>query len=336
MISDTNSLHNYAVQELWRHLTGDLESKQPMIQVAMWALGEFADLLQTPITDNESNNSEQTEPLVVNEDTVIDKCEQILSSNLMTLVTKEYTIAALMKLSVRFPNTSARVKTIIDAFGCDHSVELQQRAAEFSALFSKYDHLRPSVLERMPPMAGRAEKRNGLQNGQATDEEINYDNNELSVVKNENKVNSQTSSSALLDLLDVSLSPNQIIDNMKPITISNSTANDVLDLLGGIDLNTSNNTQQQPIISSANSIFGNTLNESQTNNLFDGFLNDGTPNQQNSIPPIVAFDKNGLKLEFSFEKPSDNPILTIISLTAINSTSSPMLEFLFQAAVPKV
>jgi AP-1 complex subunit gamma-1 len=123
---------------------------------------------------------------------------------------------------------------------------------------------------------------------------------------------------------------------MKPITISNSTANDVLDLLGGIDLNTSNNTQQQPIISSANSIFGNTLNESQTNNLFDGFLNDGTPNQQNSIPPIVAFDKNGLKLEFSFEKPSDNPILTIISLTAINSTSSPMLEFLFQAAVPKV
>ncbi|CAG2183978.1 unnamed protein product, partial [Oppiella nova] len=42
LISMTNSLHSYAVQQLYKQLNGDLESKQPMIQVAMWALGEFA------------------------------------------------------------------------------------------------------------------------------------------------------------------------------------------------------------------------------------------------------------------------------------------------------
>lgn len=31
-------------------------------------------------------------------------------------------------------------------------MELQQRGVEFSQLFGKYSHLRPPLLERMPPM----------------------------------------------------------------------------------------------------------------------------------------------------------------------------------------
>ena len=54
------------------------------------------------------------------------------------------------------------------------------------------------------------------------------------------------------------------------------------------------------------------------------------------IPSITAFEKNGLKVDFNFERSPSNPAVTAITLTATNSTSSPMTDFIFQAAVPKV
>ena len=55
------------------------------------------------------------------------------------------------------------------------------------------------------------------------------------------------------------------------------------------------------------------------------------------IPQITAFAKNGLLVQFDFEKVPDNPSnIVAISMTATNSQPSPMTEFVFQAAVPKV
>lgn len=190
--------------ELWKQLVGDLESKQPIVQVAMWTLGEYADLLK----HNQSIeiDGEIYETINIKEDEVIDMCEKVLISIQMNLVTKEYTTGALIKLSVRFPEMAPRVKLMIDLYGCDHSVELQQRAVEFSALFSKYDHLRPSVLERMPPMTNRSEKRDGLPNGNTIQDEIVEMNqvNDKEPIKNEvNEKNNAPQSDALMDLLDL-------------------------------------------------------------------------------------------------------------------------------------
>ena len=55
-----------------------------------------------------------------------------------------------------------------------------------------------------------------------------------------------------------------------------------------------------------------------------------------AIPSIVAFDKNSLKVIFHFERDANTPSTVKITLNAINSCSSPMTDFLFQAAVPKV
>lgn len=109
-----------------------------------------------------------------------------------TVVTKQYTLLSLTKLSTRFQkghelvslsiiyiypyNIYARdfyrnihvilcyrkIRQIIDTFGSNLHIELQQRGIEFSQLFRKYDHLRPALLERMPPMETARPQANGI------------------------------------------------------------------------------------------------------------------------------------------------------------------------------
>lgn len=68
-----------------------------------------------------------------------------------------------------------KIRQIIDTFGCHLNVELQQRGVEFSQLFKKYEHLRPALLERMPPMeVTRNTNDNGpiLTNGEVEEEDL--------------------------------------------------------------------------------------------------------------------------------------------------------------------
>ena len=55
-----------------------------------------------------------------------------------------------------------------------------------------------------------------------------------------------------------------------------------------------------------------------------------------SIPSIVAVDKEGLKIDLSFEKEGSGPTVVIVTLKITNSTNNPFNSFIFQAAVPKV
>ena len=54
------------------------------------------------------------------------------------------------------------------------------------------------------------------------------------------------------------------------------------------------------------------------------------------IPPMTAYNKNGLKIEFTFERSNPNPNIAVITIHASNTTEADMTEFVFQAAVPKV
>lgn len=121
-----------------------------------------------------------------------------------------------------------------------------------------------------------------------------------------------------------------------PIEPSNPSGNDnqdLLDLLGGLDLSSTSTANQTPQmnVQNNNSIL---FNANQTTN----FLVDGLLSSQpvvNSIPSITAYDKNGLKITFAMERLPDNPSTTIITMTAVNEAVTQMTEFLFQAAVPK-
>ncbi|XP_074150397.1 AP-1 complex subunit gamma-like 2 isoform X2 [Sminthopsis crassicaudata] len=142
LIGGAEELHAYSVCRLYNALAADI-SQQPLVQVAAWCIGEYGDLLL-------SESCEETEPLQVQEEEVLTLLEKILQSHLSLPATRGYTLTALMKLSTRFLGDNNRIRQIVSIYGSCLDIELQQRAVEYNALFRKYDHMRPAILEKMP------------------------------------------------------------------------------------------------------------------------------------------------------------------------------------------
>uniref|UniRef100_A0A8C5BIT8 AP-1 complex subunit gamma n=1 Tax=Gadus morhua TaxID=8049 RepID=A0A8C5BIT8_GADMO len=256
LITNSVEMHAYTVQRLYKALLDDI-SQQPLVQVSSWCIGEYGDLLV-------SGQCEEEEPIQVTEDEVLDVLEGLLVSNLSTPVTRGYSLTAIMKLSTRFKTL---VHLVVSIYGSSIDVELQQRAVEYNAMFKKYDHMRPALLERMPIM--------------------------------------EKSSSNACTKGD-------------PFLLF-SQANDLLDLLGGNDVG--------PVIQTSMP----TKPPSSGGELLD-LLGDLS---LTGIPSMTAYNKNGLKIEFTFERATPNPNIAVITIHASNTTDADMTEFVFQAAVPK-
>ncbi|XP_076296159.1 adaptor protein complex 1, gamma subunit isoform X5 [Lasioglossum baleicum] len=336
LISETQSQQGYAVSALWKALEKDTADKQPLAQVATWCIGEYGDLLLygPPTEDAET-------PVSLTEDEVIDVYQRLLWSPQNTVVTKQYTLLSLTKLSTRFQKGNEKIRQIIDTFGSNLHIELQQRGIEFSQLFRKYDHLRPALLERMPPMETARPQANGIigmVNGEPEPEE------EKSIVLEASTPPSD--SSALLDLLgtaDVGVTStlsNKISQAASTTPIANN--NDLLDLLGSLDMTAPTSTSASTPTSTPTSQSTSTLPQTPTqifsptntnNFLVDGLLNSSST--QNDTPTMVVLDKAGLKITFRLERPPDIADLLIINMSAVNSGAVVLTDFLFQAAVPK-
>ncbi|XP_033338517.1 adaptor protein complex 1, gamma subunit isoform X4 [Megalopta genalis] len=331
LISETQAQQGYAVSALWKALEKDTFDKQPLAQVATWCIGEYGDLLLygPPTEDAEA-------PVNLTEDEVIDVYQRLLWSPQNTVVTKQYTLLSLTKLSTRFQKGNEKIRQIIDTFGSNLHIELQQRGIEFSQLFRKYDHLRPALLERMPPMETAKPQANGIigmVNGEPEPEE------EKSVVL-EASSTPPSDSSVLLDLLGTAdIGVTSTLSNKNPPannTTSTVNNNDLLDLLGSLDLSaptstsTSTSTATLPQAQTPTQVFSPT---NVNNFLVDGLLNSSST--QNDTPTMIVLDKAGLKITFRLERPPDIADLLIINMSAQNSGSVILTDFLFQAAVPK-
>uniref|UniRef100_A0A8C2JS58 AP-1 complex subunit gamma n=1 Tax=Cyprinus carpio TaxID=7962 RepID=A0A8C2JS58_CYPCA len=244
LITNSVEMHAYTVQRLYKALLDDI-SQQPLVQVASWCIGEYGDLLV-------SGQCEEEEPIQVSEDEVLDVLEGLLVSNLSTPVTRAYSLTAIMKLSTRFSSVN-RIKKVVSIYGSSIDVELQQRAVEYNALFKKYDHMRPALLERMPIME-------------------------------------KTATNGPTDIAQT----------------NGETDSTILD------------TKHLPSITQP----------ARRCNYHICFCLAG-------IPPMTAYNKNGLKIEFTFERSNPSPNIAVITIHATNSTEADMTEFVFQAAVPK-
>uniref|UniRef100_A0A7N6BXU5 AP-1 complex subunit gamma n=1 Tax=Anabas testudineus TaxID=64144 RepID=A0A7N6BXU5_ANATE len=134
LITNASELHCYTVHKLYRALLTDI-SQQSLVQVACWCIGEYGDLLLR-------GECQETEPVQVTEDNVLDALETVLQSHMSSPATRAFALTATMKLSTRITDNVDRIRSIVSIYGSCIDVELQQRAVEYNALFKKYDHMR--------------------------------------------------------------------------------------------------------------------------------------------------------------------------------------------------
>jgi len=73
-------------------------SQQALAQVACWCIGEYGDVLI-------HGSCPDSEPIEISESDVLDVLEKTLISSLSSVISKEYALNALVKLSTRFSQT---------------------------------------------------------------------------------------------------------------------------------------------------------------------------------------------------------------------------------------
>lgn len=332
MISETGALQAYIVQQLYKAFKEDI-NQQPLAQVSLWCIGEYGDYLVAGAVDEE-------EPIQCSEDDILDLTESVMNATSSLQVTKEYAILAMVKLSARFSTHALeRIKKIVIPYGQSMDMELQQRSVEFGALINTYNHMRAGLLERMPPMERKdADKMHN--NGELTEEQL--ESREINI-----PTNNHNEGKGLLDILgdnDLTTPINNQTNKTEPV----SSGGELLDLLGGLDLSAPVSTvpalasmpAMQPIApmnSVPNLMDGMDALQpmGSINNQNTDLLGGLTNNIGESIPSIVAVDKEGLKIDLSFEKEGSGPTVVIVTLKITNSTNNPFNSFIFQAAVPK-
>ncbi|PYH43188.1 AP-1 complex subunit gamma [Aspergillus saccharolyticus JOP 1030-1] len=154
LIATTPDLQTYSVQKLYLALKEDI-SQEGLTLAATWVIGEYGDNLLR-------GGQYEEEELVkeVKESDIVDLFNNILNSTYATQTVIEYITTASMKLTVRMsdPAEIERLRRFLSSRTADLSVEIQQRAVEYTNLFG-FDQIRRGVLERMPPPEIREEQR---------------------------------------------------------------------------------------------------------------------------------------------------------------------------------
>ncbi|KAB5579850.1 hypothetical protein PHYPO_G00199690 [Pangasianodon hypophthalmus] len=229
LIATTSKLHCYTVHKLYRALITDI-SQPSLVQVACWCIGEYGDLLL-------KGECEDTEPMQVTEDDVLDALETVLQSHMSAPATRGFALTAIMKLSTRITANVDRIRSIVSIFGSCIDLELQQRAVEYNALFKKYDHIRAAVLERMPVVDRSLP---GSSNGDLIRESAKDSKDQSKPLAGVTVLPLEPANQVcdLLDLLgetDTSLQENNVNVNTTPTSKSSSASGNLLDLLGGLE-----------------------------------------------------------------------------------------------------
>lgn len=106
LISESTSQQAYITLHLWKALSEDISDKQPLTQIAVWAIGEYGDLLLTGTLEDNNDVPRPTE------DDVINVYQKLLWSPQNTATTKQYSLMSLTKLSTRFTNINRYIKNL--------------------------------------------------------------------------------------------------------------------------------------------------------------------------------------------------------------------------------
>ncbi|KAI9249011.1 adaptin N terminal region-domain-containing protein [Sporodiniella umbellata] len=316
LAASTSDLHKYTVQKLYGALKQDI-SQESLVLAGVWVIGEYGDVL----ISGGSFEEEEGVTIDVSDSLVVSLLQSILMGPYANQVTREYVMTALMKLSSRLSDSIAqsKIKELLGQHTISMEVEIQQRAVEYTNLFS-YDSIRPAVLERMPV----PEPRTIIRNSSTSD-----GSHSASVSSTNSKSKGPTDQDLLLDLMGVGTS-GVPISTVSPQLPKTSNVDLLADLFGGSSVSES---------SLQNS-------ETKNNNSLMDLLNQTDSAPLDSIsglgfdlpvakPGFEAYSKNGLYVQLVPSKDSTNPAILNIQTLFINEGSQTVSQLQFQAAVPK-
>lgn len=216
LVATTPELQTYCVQKLYAALKEDI-SQEGLNLAAAWMIGEYGDNLLR-------GGQYEEEELVkeVKESDLVDLFSNMLNSTYASQIVTEYIVTASMKLTVRMsdPAQIERLRRLLIARSADLSVEIQQRAVEYTNLFG-YDQIKRGVLERMPPPEIREEQR--ILGGPTR-------KRQSKLLKDKSKKPTKHAEEDLLDLIGGSDAPSS---TASPVNGSQNTADLLEGILGG-------------------------------------------------------------------------------------------------------
>ncbi|PGH28995.1 AP-1 complex subunit gamma-1 [[Emmonsia] crescens] len=332
LIATTPELQTYSVQKLYAGLKEDI-SQEALTLAASWVIGEYGDALLRGGQYEEEELVQQ-----VKESDIVDLFTNILNSTYATQVVTEYIITCAMKLSTRLtePAQIERIRRLLSSRSADLSVEIQQRAVEYTNLFG-YDQIRRGVLEKMPPPEIREEQR---VLGEATSKR------QSRLLRDKSKKPAKPSEQdLLLDLMGGS------DDTSANITAnangSQNTADLLADILGGESFPASTSSPFQPTpaqssnISGIMDLFGSNGSSPapQHSTSSVGLLGElNSPPAQtaspSSVPPVqTVFEKNDLLLTLQIQRSTAGA--QILARFRNTSTFDRFSGVGLQVAVPK-
>ena len=309
LIGQDDEYKQYGVTKLYAALEED-QSQIGLNHAAIWCLGEYGDKV-------EMDGKSQDEI----EDEIVKMLNKLLKLHNSTLLTKSYILSASLKLTTRFSSgdTIQALKKIVGMYSTSMNMELQARSCEYSNLLKpQMESVRPNTLKPMPvPDQTKQQQRSRLESVQSNGNKSKEEN----IIADQNGGGNGSDSDDLLDLADIFGSgggggQQQANGNNSNNNNNNSNNNDILDIFGGGG--------------------GNNPPAPQNNNSNDNILGlFGDDNSSPSFPDITAFQKNGLRINFSFDKPG-SPEQTRVTATFYNESNSGDISNLsFQVAVPK-
>jgi len=327
LISESTDYQRYAVHLSWRTLQGTEHCSefQPLTQVCCWCIGEYGTSLTEACMELDSE--------AVSEAEVVAWYQTIIWSANISVVTKQYALMSLTKLSTRFTSVTSSIQQTIDAFGCHLDVDLQQRGVEFGQLFRSQVGMRPQLLEPMPPM--ERDKTLAVTPGTpSTTTTTGTKENGVTEVTQEER-------NPILDLLGLDDGgAGNLLSQPSTVPASSSSTTALDDILGlnlgssgpGITMPTQSSMSLLDLVAPSTITTPVTNGTGGLDNLLNG-LDTSSISVPAEVPPLTAYEKHGLRVVFTF--PSVNPTTTTITLLAHNLTNGPIQDFVFQAAVPK-
>ncbi|XP_047319788.1 AP-1 complex subunit gamma-2-like [Impatiens glandulifera] len=365
VISNASTLHGYTVRSLYRAVqtSGDQEC---LVRVAVWCIGEYGEMLV-----NNVGMLDKEAPITVTESDAVDVVETAIKCHSSDLTTKAMCLNALLKLSLRFPVCSERIKAMFIQYKGSIVLELQQRSLEFNSILERHQNMRSVLVEEMPVLdeATYIGRKTGSMIADATASRgsaINISNGMakpsaaplvdlLDLSSDDALVPSPSGGNFLQDLLGVDLSAS--VSQSGSSQAQKSGTNALLDLLSiGMAPSPVQTNLVTDILSSGqdnkapagllDSLASHSLasiqpaspaTKSPMMNLLDGLGPSTSVTAGNGLvyPPLVGFESSSLKLTFNFSKQPGNPQTTLILATFTNKSSTPYTDFIFQAAVPK-